>query len=120
MSEVDTEKPDLKNGRRQRMTNGSASAIDRLPPHSPEAEMGVLGCVLISPNDCMGECLTKLKGGSEVFYDLRHQTIFDTLAEMFDKREPIDMITVHQRLKERHFPVKVRRMQAEADRRHAV
>jgi len=103
MSEVDTEKPDLKNGRRQRMTNGSASAIDRLPPHSPEAEMGVLGCVLISPNDCMGECLTKLKGGSEVFYDLRHQTIFDTLAEMFDKREPIDMITVHQRLKDRQL-----------------
>jgi len=63
----------------------------------------VLGCVLISPNDCMGECLTKLKGGSEVFYDLRHQTIFDVVAEMFDKREAIDLITVRQRMKDRHL-----------------
>ena len=49
----------------------------------------------------MGECITKLKGGSEVFYDLRHQTIFDVLAEMFDKREAIDLITVQQKLRDR-------------------
>src|SRR5437868_10920843 len=103
MSEPTSDKPDLKNARRQRATNGSTGSVDRLPPHSPEAEMGVLGCVLISPNDCMGECITKLKGGSDVFYDLRHQTIFDVLAEMFDKCEPIDMSTVHQRLKDRQM-----------------
>src|SRR5437899_2950902 len=101
MSEPTSDKPDLKNARRQRATNGSTGSVDRLPPHSPEAEMGVLGCILISPNDCMGECITKLKGGSEVFYDLRHQTIFDVLADMFDKREPIDMITVYQKLKDK-------------------
>ena len=50
--------------------------LDRLPPHSPEAEQGVLGCVLLSPNECMGECIEKFKTGAEVFYDLRHQTIF--------------------------------------------
>jgi replicative DNA helicase len=103
MSEPNGEKPDLKYAPRQRATNGSTLSVDRLPPHSPEAEMGVLGCILISPNDCMGECITKLKGGSEVFYDLRHQTIFDLLAEMFDKREAIDLITVHQRLKDRQL-----------------
>ena len=36
-----------------------------------------------------------------MFYDLRHQTIYDLLAEMFDKREGIDLITVQQRLKDR-------------------
>jgi len=36
---------------------------------------------MLSPNDCIGECLAKFKTGSEVFYDLRHQTIFDALAE---------------------------------------
>jgi replicative DNA helicase len=83
--------------------NGSGHTVDRLPPHSTEAEQGVLGCILLSPNDCVGECITKLKGGTEVFYDLRHQTIFDSLAEMFDKREGIDLITLQQRLKDKQL-----------------
>src|SRR6266446_2722973 len=77
-----------------------AARTDRLPPHSPEAEQGVLGCVLLSPNECMGESIEKLKGGAEVFYDLRHQTIFKTLCEMYDSREAIDIITLQQRLKD--------------------
>jgi replicative DNA helicase len=89
---------DLKHPRRQKSA-ASAPKVDRLPPHSPEAEQGVLGCVLISPNQCMGECIEKLKGSDEVFYDLRHQTIFKTLTEMYDSREAIDIITLQQRLK---------------------
>jgi replicative DNA helicase len=49
----------------------------------------------------MGECLLKLKPDRPAFYDLRHQTIYEILAEMYDKREPIDLITVSQRLKDR-------------------
>ncbi len=73
--------------------------MDRLPPHAPEAEQGVLGCVLLSPGECIGECIEKFKAGAEVFYDLRHQTIFETLIEMYDEREAIDIITLQQRLK---------------------
>ena len=62
--------------------------------------MGVLGCVLLSPNECMGECIEKLKDdGMEAFYDLRHQTIYETLATMYDAKDAIDIITVQQRLK---------------------
>src|SRR5438067_7156791 len=75
--------------------------VDRLPPHSPEAEQGVLGCVLLSPNECMGDSIEKFKGGAEVFYDLRHQTIFSTLAKMYDAREAIDDITLQQRPKDK-------------------
>ena len=74
-----------------------------MPPHSPEAEQGVLGCVLLSPNESMGECIEKFKSGTEVFYDLRHQTIFSTLVEMFDSREAIDVITLQQRLKNKQL-----------------
>lgn len=77
--------------------------MDRLPPHSPEAEQGVLGCVLLSPNECLGECIEKFKSGEEVFYDLRLQTIFKTLAEMYDAREPIDIITLQQKLKDKQL-----------------
>jgi len=59
----------------------------------------VLGCVLLSPNDCMGECIERLKDGPEAFYDLRHQTIYTVLAEMYDERQAIDLITVQQKLK---------------------
>jgi len=93
---------DLKRTKRVRRTQ-SAATVDRLPPHSPECEMGVLGCVLLSPNECMGECIAKLKVGAEAFYDLRHQTIFDTLAEMFDHREAIDVITLQQKLKDKQL-----------------
>src|SRR5512147_2127032 len=77
--------------------------VDRLPPHAPEAEQGVLGCVLLSPNECMGECIQKFKAGPEVFYDLRHQTIYTALAEMYDHREAIDVITLQQRLKDKQL-----------------
>jgi replicative DNA helicase len=55
---------------------------------------------MLSPNDCIGECVEKFKGGADVFYDLRHQAIYSMLAEMYDKREGIDIITLQQRLKD--------------------
>ena len=51
----------------------------------------------------MGVCIEKFKGGPEVFYDLRHQTIFSGLAEMYDAREAIDLITLQQRLKDKQL-----------------
>ena len=96
---------DLKKTRRQKPAprNPQSALVDRLPPHSPEAEQGVLGCVLLSPNECMGECMEKLKDAGEVFYDLRHQTIFETLVAMYDAREAIDVITLQQRLKDKQL-----------------
>ena len=96
---------DLKKARRQKSARADARpSVDRLPPHSPEAEMGVLGCALLSPNECLGECIEKLKdSGAEFFYDLRHQTIYEMLAEMFNTREAIDIITVQQKLKNKQL-----------------
>ena len=94
---------DLKRGRRRKPPIAGAGKLDRLPPHAPEAEQGVLGCVLLSPNECMGECIGRFKEGAEVFYDLRHQTIYGALAEMYDKREAIDVITLQQRLKDKQL-----------------
>lgn len=73
---------------------------DRLPPHSIEAEAGVLGCILLAPNENIGLCLEKLKAGAATFYDFRHQTIFKALVEMYEARAPIALLTVTQRLKD--------------------
>ena len=95
--------PDLKRTPRRKAPPANAAKLDRLPPHSPEAEQGVLGCVLLSPNDCMGECIGRFKEGAEVFYDLRHQTIFSALIQMYDAREAIDVITLQQQLKNKQL-----------------
>jgi replicative DNA helicase len=96
---------DLKKARRQKPARTDArSTVDRLPPHSLEAEMGVLGCCLISPNDCVPECIKTFKTEEQAaFYDLRHQTIYSVLSEMSNAREPIDLITVQQRLKDQQL-----------------
>ena len=95
---------DLKKARRRKNISPDAQRLDRLPPHSPEAEQGVLGCVLLSPNECMGECIEKLKDdGQQVFYDLRHQTIYEALATMYDAREAVDIITLQQKLKDKQL-----------------
>jgi replicative DNA helicase len=97
---------DLKKARRQKSSarNSPSTLVDRLPPHSPECEQGVLGCILLSPNECMGECIEKLKDeGREAFYDLRHQTIYDALSGMYNAREAIDVITLQQRLKDKQL-----------------
>ena len=78
---------DLKRSRRRKMPAIDPAKIDRLPPHSTEAEQGVLGCLMWSPNDCMNDCIAKFKGDQEIFYDLRHQTIYNTIQAMYDKRE---------------------------------
>jgi replicative DNA helicase len=103
VSEGASAPPDLKRTPRRRPPLADAAKVDRLPPHSPEAEQGVLGCALLSPNDCMGECIERFKHGTDVFYDLRHQTIFSTLVEMYDSREAIDVITLQQRLKNKQL-----------------
>ncbi len=73
--------------------------IDRLPPHDIPMEMGVLGCCLLDPNQCINECLIKFES-VDLFYDLRHQTIYQALSVMFNARQPIDLITVQQHLKD--------------------
>jgi replicative DNA helicase len=93
---------DFKKARRRKATLADSSRVDRLPPHSVEAEQGVLGCVLLSPHDCLGHCVEKFTNGPEVFYDLRHRAIYEVLIEMYDRKDAIDLITVQQTLKDRH------------------
>src|SRR5262245_50288095 len=91
----------LKQPRRSRSIPADPAKVDRLPPHSIEAEQGVLGCVLLSPNDSLGQCIEKFKNGSEIFYDLRHRAIYEVLVQMYERKEAMDLITVQQTLKDK-------------------
>jgi len=95
------EKADLKHTERKKRPRNEVNPLDRLPPHSTEAEQGVLGCILLDPNENIGICIEKFRSGSEVFYDLRHRVLFELLAELFDKKQPIDIFTLSQSLRDR-------------------
>jgi replicative DNA helicase len=81
---------------------GNQSTLDgmRLPPHDIPMEMGVIGCCLLAPQECVGQLRLRMKlDAHKLFYDLRHQTIAGVLLAMDDEQVPIDLITVQERLK---------------------
>src|SRR5216684_9171841 len=80
---------------------GSAQDIHRTPPHSVEAEQGVLGSMLISPRDTIAECVEKIN--DEYFYVPAHQTIYTVLVDLWNAGEAIDLITFTQVLRDRNL-----------------
>ena len=82
-------------------STGSAQDIHRTPPHSVEAEQGVLGSMLISPRDAIAECVEKIN--EEYFYIPAHQTIYTVLVELWNAGQAIDLITFTQLLRDRNL-----------------
>ena len=80
---------------------GSAQDIHRPPPHSVEAEQGVLGSMLISPRDAIAEVVEKI--AEEYFYVPAHQTIFTVLVDLWNTGAGIDLITFTQVLRDRNL-----------------
>jgi replicative DNA helicase len=73
--------------------------IDRLPPHCPDDERGILACCLMDPQSCIGQVVEAFPAGAETFFDLRHQAIFAALAKMWDDRIGVDSITLCDHLR---------------------
>jgi replicative DNA helicase len=79
----------------------SAQDVHRTPPHSVEAEQGVLGSMLLSPRETIGECVEKIN--EEYFYVPAHRTIYDVLVDLWNAGEGIDLITFTQVLRDRNL-----------------
>jgi replicative DNA helicase len=69
--------------------------IDRLPPHSLEAEQSVLGAILID-RETIIEIAEFLQ--PEDFYRQAHGSIYKAMLELFERREPVDVVTVAESL----------------------
>lgn len=72
---------------------------ERLPPHSDEAEAGVLGCILISPEECLCTCAETMKAGAAVFYSPQNEIIFKAMVSLQDEISTIDTITITEKLR---------------------
>jgi len=78
----------------------------RIPPHSEEAERGVLGSILLDPANAIDKCLAK-RLGSDSFYDRRHQALFEQMVEMSQANKAMDAITIAEWLKDHNALEKV-------------
>jgi replicative DNA helicase len=75
-----------------------APKLDRLPPQSIEAEQAVLGSLMLD-RDAIVKISDILK--PEDFYRGAHQLIFETMLELFEQGEPIDLLSISNRLEEK-------------------
>ncbi|MBI3335533.1 MAG: replicative DNA helicase, partial [Candidatus Portnoybacteria bacterium] len=74
-----------------------AAAI-RIPPHNIEAEQSVLGALMLD-KEAIFQVVDFLSGGD--FYQPKHTIIYDAMLDLFTRHEPIDFLSVTNRLKEK-------------------
>ena len=72
--------------------------IERIPPHSEPAERSVLGSILID-RECYYKVSDYIK--PEDFYSPAHKEIYTAMFELAKEGQPMDIITVAERLKAR-------------------
>jgi replicative DNA helicase len=77
----------------------SDNIINKIPPQSLEAEMSLLGSVLLDK-----DAILKIADivQPEDFYKNAHTQIFEAMLELYQKNEPIDLLTVSNRLMEKN------------------
>lgn len=68
----------------------------RVPPHDTQVEISVLGAILIDP-DAIVEVIDFLK--PEHFYNDNHKFIYSAMMALYEKHQPIDLITLTSQLK---------------------
>ena len=80
---------------RPHQTGGDAAT--HIPPQNVEAEESILSAILID-NHALLDVLEIL--AAEDFYKTAHQMIYAAMMELFDRNEPVDLITLSNHLKE--------------------
>ena len=76
------------------------NSIEKLPPQNLEAEQSLLGCLLLDK-----ESIYKIVDilNPEDFYNNNNKEIFAAMLELFNSQQPIDIITLSNRLEEKNI-----------------
>ncbi|GAB61408.1 MAG: replicative DNA helicase [Candidatus Jettenia sp.] len=80
------------------------SILERTLPQSIEAEMSVLGAMLLD-NEVISIVIPILSKNS--FYKTAHQELFQTIVELYDKGQTVDLVILREELKKRSLLEKV-------------
>lgn len=71
--------------------------MTKIPPQSIESEEAVLGAILINPQSIMRVIETL---SAEHFYKPAHKIIYSAIIDLFNKSEPVDILTVSEHLRD--------------------
>ncbi len=80
------------------MSEQKQNIVERIPPQNIEAEQSLLACLMLD-KEAIFKVVDIIK--AEDFYHNSHQHIFEAMIELFNNQEPIDIITLSNRLEEK-------------------
>jgi replicative DNA helicase len=69
----------------------------RIPPHNLDAERAVLGAVLMEGRDTLPRVIEVLRPSD--FYTEAHRVIYGSMLTLFDRGEPVDVLTLTEELR---------------------
>lgn len=72
---------------------------EKIPPQNTEAEQCLLGCLMLD-KDAIIKVIDFIK--PEDFYKGTHQDIYQSMTDLYAKSDPIDILSVSAKLKERN------------------
>ena len=81
-----------------------ANPLDKKPPQNIEAEQSLLGCLMLDKNAIIrvSDFIT-----AEDFYKDIHREIYGSMMDLFSRMEPIDILSVSAKLKEKNALEKI-------------
>lgn len=74
------------------------TGLERVPPRSDEAEQATLGAMLLE-RDAIARVINIVRPGD--FYTDAHRNIFNCITELFNDGQPVDVVTLAERLRVR-------------------
>lgn len=70
----------------------------KIPPHNLDAEMSLLGAILID-EEVLADVTDKIRGND--FYEKRHQSIYAAMMRLYERHRPIDLLTLSDELEKK-------------------
>jgi replicative DNA helicase len=80
-----------------RTNPSSTGLVGKLPPQALDLEQAVLGALMLE-KDALSSVIDIIK--PEVFYEERHQKIFEAIRILFERTSPVDILTVTAQLRQ--------------------
>ncbi len=75
----------------------AADFPSRIPPHNLDAERAVLGAVLLEGRECLPRVIELLRPSD--FYTEAHRAMYQTMLTLFDRGQPVDLLTLNEELR---------------------